>query len=77
MIRRLCPATHDPGQTLTEQGEVVHRDNCDQLDTFSDAALADALVTARAGRLGKLDFRWLVEAFGRLRSRGRQQRRWQ
>ena len=53
---------------LTEQGEVVYRDNCDQLDQFSDAALADQLVTARAGRLGKLDFARLVEAFGRLRS---------
>ena len=35
---------------LAEQGEVAHRDNCEhQLDQFSDAALADALVTARAG----------------------------
>ncbi len=53
---------------LTEQGEVVYRDNCDQLDRFSDAALADQLVTAWAGRLGKLDFERLVDAFGRLRS---------
>ena len=53
---------------LAEQGEVAHRDNCErQLDQFSDAALADALVTARAGRRGKLDFGRLVEAFGRLR----------
>ena len=52
---------------LTEQGE-VGGDNCDQLDQFSDAALADQLVTAWAGRLGKLDFGRLVEAFGRLRS---------
>ncbi len=54
---------------LTEQGEAVYNDNGDQqLDQFSDAALADQLVTARAGRRGKLDFGWLVEAFGRLRS---------
>ncbi len=52
---------------LTEQGE-VDGDNHDQLDQFSDPGLADALVTAQAGRLGKLDFARLVEAFGRLRS---------
>ncbi len=52
---------------LTEQGE-VDGDNCDQLDQFSDAALADQLVTAWARQLGKLDFGRLVEAFGRLRS---------
>ncbi len=50
---------------LTEQG---YRDNHDQLDQFSDAALADQLVTAWAGRLGKLDFARLVDAFGRLRA---------
>jgi hypothetical protein len=53
---------------LTEQGEVVHRDRCDQLDRFSDAALADQLITARAGRPVKLNFVRLVEAFARLRS---------
>ncbi len=54
---------------LTEQGEAVYNDNGDQqLDQFSDAALADQLVTARAGRRGKLDFGRMVEAFGRLRS---------
>ncbi len=52
---------------LAEQGEVVYGDNCDQFDRFSDAALADQLITAGAGRLGKLDFGRLVEAFGRLR----------
>ena len=41
---------------LAEQGEVVNHDNHDRLDQFSDAALADALVTAQARRLGKLDF---------------------
>ncbi len=46
---------------LAEQGEAAHRDNCEhQLDKFSDAALADQLVTERAGRLGKLDFGRLV-----------------
>ena len=57
-------------ESLSEQGEVVHRDNHDHLDQFSDAALADQLVTAWAGRLGKLDFGRLVEAFGRMRSEG-------
>ncbi len=52
---------------LTEQAEVVYRDNFDQPDQFSDAALADQLVTAWGGRIGKLDFGRLVEAFGRLR----------
>ena len=52
---------------LTEQGS-RYRDNHDQLDQFSDAALADQLVTAWAGRLGKLDFARLVDAFGRLRA---------
>jgi hypothetical protein len=52
---------------LTEQGEAVYRDNCDQLDRFSDAALADQLVT-REGRMGQIDFEQVVEAFGRLRS---------
>ncbi len=36
---------------LAEEGEAAHRDNCEhQLDRFSDAALADQLVTAWAGR---------------------------
>ena len=53
---------------LAEQGEAAHRDNCEhQLDRFSDAELADALVTEYGGRLGKLDFGRLVDAFGRLR----------
>jgi hypothetical protein len=33
----------------------------------SDAELADRLITAAAGRLGKLDFGQLVAEFGRLR----------
>jgi hypothetical protein len=54
---------------LAEEGEVANRDNSElQLDRFTDAALADALVTARSGRRGKLDFGRLVEAFGRLRT---------
>jgi hypothetical protein len=36
-------------------------------DRYSDAALADRRVTAWAGRIWKLDFARLVEAFGRLR----------
>ncbi len=42
-------------------------DNCDSVFERSDAELADRLITAAAGRLGKLDFAQLVEAFGRLR----------
>jgi len=53
---------------LTEQGEAVYRDNWDQLEQFSDAALADQLVTAWTGQIGKLDFERIVAAFGRLRS---------
>jgi len=54
---------------LAEQAEAVYHDAGDQqLDRFSDAALADALVTERGERIGKLDFGRLVEAFGRLRS---------
>ncbi len=42
---------------LAEEGEAAHRDNCEHhLDRFSDAALADELVTLWAGQLGKLDF---------------------
>jgi hypothetical protein len=52
---------------LTERGEAIYRDHCDQLDQFSDAALADQLVTSWAGQFGKLDFERLVDAFGRLR----------
>ena len=54
---------------LAEQGEAAHRDNCEhQLDRFSDATLADQLVTAWAKRIGKQDFARLAEAFRRLRS---------
>ena len=53
---------------LSQLGEVAHGDRCDELDRFSDAALADQLVTGGAGRIPKLDFEQLVEAFGRLRS---------
>ncbi len=52
---------------LAKQGE-ADGDNHDHLDRFSDAMLADALVTSQAGRLGRLDFGRLVDAFGRLRS---------
>ncbi len=50
--------------------EVALKDRCDELDKFSDAALADQLVTAWAERIGKPDFARLVDAFGRLRSEG-------
>ena len=43
-------------------------DNCDSVFERSDAELADRLITAAAGRLGKLDFGRLVDAFGRLRN---------
>ena len=56
---------------LTEQAETVYRDNCDYLDRFSDAALADQLVTTWAGQAGKLNFERLVGAFGRLRRENR------
>ncbi len=41
---------------LLEQGEVVFGAQCDRLDEFSDAALADQLVTAWAERIGEPDF---------------------
>jgi len=53
---------------LLHQGEVALGDRCDELDRFSDAALADQLVTAWAERIGKTDFARLVDAFGRVRS---------
>ncbi len=43
-------------------------DTYDSVFERSDAELADWLISAAAGRLGKLDFAQLVEAFGRLRS---------
>ena len=43
-------------------------DTCDSVFERSDAELADRLITAAAGRLGKLDFAQLVQEFGRLRS---------
>ena len=55
---------------LLHQGEVALGDRCDELDRFSDAALADQLVTAWAERIGKTDFARLVDAFGRVRSEG-------
>jgi len=47
---------------LLHAGEVALGDRCDELDRFSDAALADQLVTEWAKRIGKPEFEQLVEA---------------
>ena len=53
---------------LLRQGEVVLGDRCDELDRFSDATLADRLITQWGGHPGKPHFEQLVAAFGRLRA---------
>ena len=53
---------------LLARGEGELGDRCDDLDRFSDAALADQLVTQWAERISKVDFDGMVEAFGRLRA---------
>ncbi len=64
----LYEAEEIAAEYLLHAGEVALGDSCDELDRFSDAALADQLVTAWAERIGKPDFARLVDAFGRLRS---------
>ena len=53
---------------LIEQGEVTLADNCAALDSLSDAALADKLVTQWRDRVGQVEFDQIVGAFRRLRS---------
>ncbi len=55
---------------LLEQGEVALADRCDELDEFSDAVLADRLITASAERLDRPDFPRLIDAFVKLRNEG-------
>jgi hypothetical protein len=62
----LYEAEEIAAERLIEQGEVAPGDSCDELDRFSDAALADRLVTAWAERLDGPDFPGLVDAFARL-----------
>ena len=52
---------------LIEEGEVALADDCAALDKLTDSALADRMITAWADRLGKVDFKQVVAAFGRLR----------
>ena len=53
---------------LTEEAEAVYGDRGEWLDEFSDAALADRLVTEGRDQFGKLDFERLVAAFAKVRS---------
>jgi hypothetical protein len=51
---------------MLHEGEVVFRDNCDLLDEFTDAELADQLAAVWAERIGETDFERLVAAFCKL-----------
>ncbi len=53
---------------MLREGEVVFRNNCDLLDEFTDAELADQLTAVWAERVGETDFARLVDAFAKLRS---------
>ncbi len=53
---------------MLHEGEVVFRDQCDLLDEFTVADLADQLVAVWAERIGEVDFERLITAFAKLRS---------
>ncbi len=53
---------------MLHEGEVVFRDQCDLLDEFTDADLADQLGAVWAERIGEVDFERLITAFAKLSS---------